>query len=305
MRYIRVRTSAPDCAARWAFPAGAEPGQYSLFIRIPSSHATSEGARYSIHHAGGVTGVVINQVVFPNQFYVTDGWVYAGRYEFAGRGGEYVELTNLTQDEPAVAESLEVGADAVRFVPVIEPTPTAIVTRTGVDLAEETFTPTPALPSPSAPTVTGTATITQTPPATLTPEFVLVDVYFVDQYRLDRNLKPFERAGIRWSKSNRLARTVLDEYFRGPGATESTEYGWIGIYNGFTGYRKLEVTDGVARVYLKGACDSGGATYTIADVLNVNLKQFDDIQFVKIYDQNGETQDPEGYSDSIPACLEP
>ncbi len=41
------------------------------------------------------------------------------------------------------------------------------------------------------------------------------------------------------------------------------------------------------------------------DVLRVNLKQFPEITYVKIYDQNGQTADPDGLSDSIPACLEP
>ena len=65
------------------------------------------------------------------------------------------------------------------------------------------------------------------------------------------------------------------------------------------------MTDGIARVYLKGQCNSQGATYTIANVLRVNLKQFSYIQFVKIYDQNGNTEVPDGNQDSIPACLEP
>jgi hypothetical protein len=36
-----------------------------------------------------------------------------------------------------------------------------------------------------------------------------------------------------------------------------------------------------------------------------SLKQFGYIQYVKIYDENGNTQSPEGNQDSIPACLEP
>ena len=98
---------------------------------------------------------------------------------------------------------------------------------------------------------------------------------------------------------------MLDEYFHGPGNTERLQYGWVAIYSGFTGYSKLEVKDGVAHLYLKGACEAGGATYTIADALKVNLKQFDEIRYLKIYDQNGETRFPAGMSDSIPACLEP
>lgn len=67
----------------------------------------------------------------------------------------------------------------------------------------------------------------------------------------------------------------------------------------------MEFADGIARVHLKGACNSGSAAYTIADLLKVNLKQFSSIQYVKVYDHNGQTQSPDGASDSAPACLEP
>jgi murein DD-endopeptidase MepM/ murein hydrolase activator NlpD len=305
MRYSRPGTSVPDCSGRWAFPPGAEEGQYAVYIRIPSSHATSEGAIYSIFHADGENRVIINQTVFPNQFIVSDGWVFAGKYTFKGTGGEFVELTNQTQDEPGRIANIEVGVDAVRFVPVTEAPPTVPAP---IVQASPTFLEQPAAlatDSVQGPQGTATPIMTGTALPTLTPEYVMVNVYFVDSYRLDRNLEPFEQPGVRWAKSNRQARTVLDEYFRGPGASERSQYGWIGIYNGFTNYTKFEISEGIARVYLKGVCSSDGASYTIADILNVNLKQFDEIQFVKLYDQNGETREPEGTSDSIPACLEP
>lgn len=106
-------------------------------------------------------------------------------------------------------------------------------------------------------------------------------------------------------RSNDIARGVLTEYFKGPGATEKYYYGWTAIYDGFTGYSKVEISDGIARVYLTGACRPANPAYTIADTLTYNLKQFSDIKYVKIYDQNGLTKDPFGISDSIPACLSP
>jgi hypothetical protein len=45
--------------------------------------------------------------------------------------------------------------------------------------------------------------------------------------------------------------------------------------------------------------------FNIADLIVLNLKQFPEIQFAKIYDENGATQNPDGLSDSVPACLEP
>jgi hypothetical protein len=109
--------------------------------------------------------------------------------------------------------------------------------------------------------------------------------------------------GKRWSQTSAIFNTVLSEYFRGPGLTERS-YGWIAVYNGYTGFSKVEVADGIARVYLNGTCDRSGASYTIADVLRANLKQFSAVQYVKIYEE-GVTQFPDGAVDSIPACLEP
>ena len=43
----------------------------------------------------------------------------------------------------------------------------------------------------------------------------------------------------------------------------------------------------------------------MAKLLTQNLKQFPEIRFVKIYDENGTTQNPDGLSESIPACLQP
>lgn len=102
-----------------------------------------------------------------------------------------------------------------------------------------------------------------------------------------------------------LPQAALDEYFRGPGSTERFTYGWIALYNGFTGYSQLEITNGVARVYLTGTCTSEGRDFTIANLLTATLTQFPEIQFVKIYDENRATTDPVGLNDSIPACLEP
>jgi hypothetical protein len=169
-------------------------------------------------------------------------------------------------------------------------------------------TPTPTATLSSSPTPTSTRTITPTPTKrpTATPQYTLANVYFVDKKRYDSGVPPFEAAGKRWVLTNNLAANVLTEFFKGPGATEKTTYGWIAIYSGATGFSKLDVADGIARVYLKGQCNSQGATYTIADELRVNLKQFSTIiQFVKIYDQNGSTDVPDGNQDSIPACLEP
>ena len=411
MRFSKPRTTAPSCTAQWNFPQGSSFGTYAVYVRIPAIRATTEGAIYTIRHAGESDQVVVNQAVFPNIYYVTDGWVYVGKYNFTGAGDEYIELTNRTQDETATIADLYVGADAVRFVlqglitptpivtltptntPTVTPTPsqtrtptptftpsrtpTPTVTRTPTPSRTPTITRTPTVtftssrtrtptftitpsrtrtptrtptitrtPTPSrtatftrTPTVTRTPTRTRTPTPTITPSrtrtstptrtptrtptvtrtptstrtriptatpaYKLIKVYFVNKFRYTNDIPPFEVNGVRWARSNMLPQSALNEYFKGPGSTERFTYGWIALYNGFIGYSKLEIRDGVAHVFLNGTCTSEGRDFTITNLITLNLKQFPEIQFVKIYDENGETQDPNGLSDSIPACLQP
>ena len=327
MSYVKARLSAPNCVGQWIFPKGSAPGMYAVYIRIPAVHATTEGAVYSIQHGGRTDSVVINQLVFPNSFYVQDGWVYAGKYNFDGVSNEYVQLTNQTQDESATVSTLQVGADAVRFVllgpvpPTLTPTVTPTATKTSTPTV--TFTPTiTRTPTATAtPSRTFTPTITRTPTATFTPSFTptasktpvpgptplyyLIKVYFADKFKLANNTPPFEVTGKRWEvSSSDLPLDSLTEYFKGPGDTERL-YGYIGIYNGFTGISKYSLTNGVASVYLNGHCQASTSSFTIADLINDNLKQFPQVQFVKIYDEFGQTQNPDGASDSRPACLSP
>lgn len=458
IRFARARTTAPTCTAQWSFPRGFTVGTYAVYVRIPSTRATTEGAIYLIRHAGESDQVVVNQAVFPNMYYVTDGWLYIGKYNFDGAGDEYIELTNRTQDESATVSNLFVGADAVRFVlqgattptpstpvtvtptltpsltrtptitltPSRTPTPTISRTPTATFTPSKTFTPTlTRTPTPSrtptatftpsrtrtptrtitathtrfptrTPTITRTPTVTRTPTATrtatltrtptrtrtptftptasrtrtptrtptitrtptatrtmtpsrtptrtrthtftvtpsrtrtptptrtstrtptatrtptptrtrvptATPQFTLINLYMVNKFRYENNLPPFVVTGNRWARSNMLPQTVLDEYFKGPGSTERFQFGWIALYNGFTGYSRLEIRDGVAHVYLTGTCTPDAQDFNIADLILLNLKQFPEIRFVKIYDENGSTQNPDGLSDSIPACLQ-
>jgi len=133
----------------------------------------------------------------------------------------------------------------------------------------------------------------------------LIDLYLVSRVRYEANTPPFVVTGDRWARTSTLYQTALDEYFKGPGATERFSFGWIALYNGFTGYSRLEIRDDVAHVFLEGTCTPDGRDFNIADLIMLNLKQFPEIRFVKIYDENGTTQNPDGLSDSIPACLQP
>jgi len=88
-------------------------------------------------------------------------------------------------------------------------------------------------------------------------------------------------------------------------------YGYRTLYDGFTGYSKIEIDDpstgsgqaDIARVYLTGACGPREFGFGLPDLIFLNLKQFPEIHYVKLYDADGLTADPDGISDSLPECL--
>jgi hypothetical protein len=116
---------------------------------------------------------------------------------------------------------------------------------------------------------------------------------------------PYETFVSRFALSSKeRVASVLDEFFKGPSDLERNR-GLAQVLNGFTGYSRLVFANGGVHVYLTGNCQSNGTLYTIANPLMANLKQFPELQFVKIYDQLGHTRAPAARVDSIPACLDP
>ena len=142
-------------------------------------------------------------------------------------------------------------------------------------------------------------------PVSPTPETVTLTVYFTNVPRYAVGTEPYEDPVNRTVPvSGTLPEMVLTQLFLGPTPEEKAQ-GLDVILSGATGYSQLTIEDGVARVYLTGQCNSGGSTYTIGNLISANLRQFPEIQWIKIYDENGETETPDGQSSSIPFCLEP
>ncbi len=130
-------------------------------------------------------------------------------------------------------------------------------------------------------------------------------VYFLDEARYIAGTEPYEVAVSRTiSTPPSLPQAVLLQLYAGPNAAEQAA-GLRLAASGTTGFSEFRIEGGVAHVRLTGTCNSSGSTYTIANLIFKNLKQFSEIQYVKIYDENGETETPDGASDSIPFCLEP
>lgn len=107
MLWTRNTQSATSNWGRWT-PALPGPGRYEVFVFIPDHYATTTAARYRLTHAGRQDERVVNQSLYNNQ------WFSLGTYDFDGKGGESVYLSDQTTERNL---SRYIGFDAVKFEP--------------------------------------------------------------------------------------------------------------------------------------------------------------------------------------------
>ena len=133
-----------------------------------------------------------------------------------------------------------------------------------------------------------------------------VKVFFVDEPALIAGQPRYLASVKRKVPKGARAKGALQRLYAGPTRSELTR-GLRFLSSGTTGFRDLRINDRkIARVTLKGPCDSGGAAQgTVADQIRPTLRSRPSTDWVKIYDRQGETLRPWGRTDSIPACLEP
>lgn len=141
---------------------------------------------------------------------------------------------------------------------------------------------------------------------TIRADFPTVErqVFFLDEDRFVANQAPFFVSRTRLVPATTPATGVMDRLFAGPLDRERS-HGLRLVRSRATSYSGLGISGGIARVRLRGGCNSGGSTVTIAGEIAPSLRQFDTVDWVKILDPSGQTADPTGPRDSIPDCLNP
>ena len=133
---------------------------------------------------------------------------------------------------------------------------------------------------------------------------VQTQIFFVDSHAFAIGQGPYVRAVLRPVIPPNVGARSLNWLFAGPTPDERAG-GLTFVSSDATGFTNLTISNGIARVRLAGGANSHGSTLTIANEIIQILKQFPTVTWVKIYDQNGQTETPTGQSDSIPAGLEP
>lgn len=129
-------------------------------------------------------------------------------------------------------------------------------------------------------------------------------VFFFNRDNFLDNVDPFFTPRLRPVRPRTPATGVMDRLFAGPLASEKAD-GLRLLRSRATGFDDLVIVDGVARVRLTGGCSSGGSTVTVAGEIMPTLRRLAGIDWVKIFDPAGSTENPNGHTDSIPLCLEP
>lgn len=131
-----------------------------------------------------------------------------------------------------------------------------------------------------------------------------VDVYLVDQDAFASGTEPYVKAVTRSVAADDPIQGAIDALFEGP-TPEETATNLALVASSATGATVMSVEGGVARVQLLGGCASGGSTLTVAAEIVPTLKQFDEVDVVKVLDPEGTTIDDASDMDSTPECLEP
>jgi hypothetical protein len=130
-------------------------------------------------------------------------------------------------------------------------------------------------------------------------------VYFFNQNRFVANTPPFFVPVNRPVQPLTPATGVMDRLYAGPTPTEQAN-GLRLLLSHSTGFTNLQIGGQIARVQLTGKqLSSNGSTVTVARQIFPTLKQFSTVDWVKIYDYQGNTEHPYGPIDSIPEVLEP
>jgi hypothetical protein len=164
----------------------------------------------------------------------------------------------------------------------------------GIGLAKQTQFSVFTLTNPSRVVIDIKATFTTVP----------TQIFFVDSHAFAIGQGSYVRAVLRQVIPPNVGARSLNWLFAGPTPDERAG-GLTFVNSDATGFTNLTISNGIARVRLVGGANSHGSTLTIANEIMPILKQFPTVTWVKIYDQNGQTETPTGQSDSIPAGLEP
>lgn len=103
-RFCKTTGGAPTASVTWSIPV-EESGNYAVYVSYSIVKNGASDARYTVHHAGGITQFSVNQTMGGGT------WIYLGSFDFVKGGDNRVVLTNQSSHEGQylTADGLKVG----------------------------------------------------------------------------------------------------------------------------------------------------------------------------------------------------
>jgi spore germination protein GerM len=129
-----------------------------------------------------------------------------------------------------------------------------------------------------------------------------IKVFFLDREVMEAGGEDYLVAVDRFVGAKTPHRHAIYHVFKGPDDDEEGK-GLSAVRNGAKGFKDLKIADGVATLKLRDGCEPAEGKVSVYDLIHKTLTSFDDVQFVKLLDPEGNTTTPDGKSDSKPACL--
>lgn len=130
-----------------------------------------------------------------------------------------------------------------------------------------------------------------------------VELHYLDAKKLEAGEDPWVAVERKAAARNPLKNAVW-HLFKGPNEEEKAK-GLTFVKSGAEGFEDFKLVDKTVEIKLRGGCDAKGSTTTVYDHLARTLKAFPEVDHVKVYGPDGQTNEPDGTGDSRPACLEP
>lgn len=103
-----VQTARPSAVAEW-IPEIPEDGEYAVYVSYKSLPESTEAARYTVRHLGGLSEFSVNQKMGGGT------WIYLGTFPFAKGTSGAVILDNALPEGARYAKGTVVTADAVKI----------------------------------------------------------------------------------------------------------------------------------------------------------------------------------------------
>lgn len=132
-----------------------------------------------------------------------------------------------------------------------------------------------------------------------------ISIFFLDQTKIKTQATPIETEVKRETKGSHPWQTILQSIFQGPTPEEKKAGLFVETNGENDASLNFDPKTGAMTIKLSGKCKAS-AGYNLGDVLLKNFGQFSEVKKLRVFDEKGKTDLPEGDDrNSFPTCFQP